>query len=77
MAKIYSAPAEIGEFTYDFGDYSYEAYQKAEEAQAPVEVVIVKNASHNCGNKSGGVLDPSKDEIIEQTVQFFVNHLRK
>ena len=57
--------------------HAYYIQKKAEELQAPVEVVIVKNASHNWSYKSGVVPDPSKDEIVEQTVQFFVNHLRK
>ena len=55
--------------------HAYYIQKKAVELQATVEVVIVKNASHNWGNKSGKPLDPSKDEIIVQTAQFFVDHL--
>lgn len=41
---------------------------------APVEVVIVKNSKHNWG-KTDAAIEPSFDEIIELTVQFFVKHL--
>jgi acetyl esterase/lipase len=48
--------------------------KKAQELQAPVEVVIVKNAGHNWGSR-GVVIAPSLDEIIDRTVQFFTEHL--
>lgn len=40
---------------------------------APVEVVIVKNSGHNW-RPVDGTVTPSKDEIIERTIQFFMEH---
>lgn len=40
--------------------------------QAPVEIMIVKNAGHNWRKADGKTaIDPSRNEIIELTVQFF------
>lgn len=42
---------------------------------APVEIVIVKNAGHNWRKADGETaIDPSRNEIIERTVQFFREH---
>jgi dipeptidyl aminopeptidase/acylaminoacyl peptidase len=39
--------------------------------QAPVEIVIVKNAGHNWRKADGETaIDPSRNEIIELTIQF-------
>ena len=38
--------------------------QQAKKVHAPVEALLVDN----------GKLDPSRDEIIERTVQFFLSH---
>ncbi|MDF7823578.1 alpha/beta hydrolase fold domain-containing protein [Pontiellaceae bacterium B12227] len=48
--------------------------QRAEKLGAATEVVIVKKAGHNWGQR-GVVIEPSMDEIIDKTVQFFVEHL--
>jgi hypothetical protein len=40
---------------------------------APVEIVIVKNAGHNF-KPVDGTVSPSRDEIIEHTIQFFLDH---
>ncbi len=49
--------------------------QKASEVDAPVEIVIVKNSGHNW-RKVDAEIDPSRDAIIERTVQFFIDNLR-
>jgi len=48
--------------------------ERASAAKAPVEVVIVKNASH-CWNESGGAMSPSVGEIVDKTVTFIEGHL--
>ncbi|MDF1755892.1 MAG: alpha/beta hydrolase [Verrucomicrobiales bacterium] len=48
---------------------------KAEEIGAPVEVVIVHNAGHNW-RKVGTEIEPSRKEITEMTVNFFVDQLK-
>ena len=47
--------------------------QKADSLQAPVEIMIVKNAGHNW-RKVDAEIDPSREAIIERTVAFFINH---
>ncbi len=49
--------------------------QKADAMKAPVEVMIIKNAGHNW-RKVEADIEPSRDAIIERTVQFFVEHLQ-
>lgn len=47
--------------------------QKADAMQAPVEIMIIKNAGHNW-RKVDADIDPSREVIIERTVKFFVAH---
>jgi hypothetical protein len=47
--------------------------QKAVAVKAPVEIMIINNAGHNW-RKVDADIDPSRDEIIERTVRFFVDH---
>lgn len=47
--------------------------QKANSVGAPVEIMIVENSGHNWRNV-GADISPSKDEIADRTVQFFVDH---
>ena len=42
--------------------------------KAPVEIMIIKNAGRNW-RKVGAEIEPSREAIIERTVQFFVDHL--
>ena len=49
--------------------------QKADAAKAPVEIMIIKNAGHNW-RKVDADIDPSREAIVERTVQFFVDHLQ-
>lgn len=48
--------------------------QKADAINAPVEVMIIKNAGHNW-RKVDAEIEPSREAIIDRTVQFFVEHL--
>jgi predicted esterase len=50
--------------------------QKADTIGAPVKVVVVKNAGHNWRRVDADI-DPSRNEIIDRTVQFFVECLPK
>ena len=52
--------------------HAYHMQQKAKEVNAPVEIVIVKNAGHNW-RKAGGDIEPSYDEIVERTVEFILD----
>jgi len=54
--------------------HAYYMQEKAEALQAPVEIMIIKNAGHNW-RKVDADIAPSRDVIIERTVQFFVDHL--
>ena len=48
--------------------------QKADAAKAPVEVMIIANAGHNWRRVDADI-DPSREAIVERTVQFFVDYL--
>jgi dipeptidyl aminopeptidase/acylaminoacyl peptidase len=48
--------------------------QKANEVEAPVEIMIIKNSGHNW-RKVDAEIDPSLDAIVQRTVQFFVDQL--
>ncbi|WPJ96305.1 alpha/beta hydrolase [Coraliomargarita algicola] len=52
---------------------AYRMQEALETIPAPVEIVIVKNAGHNW-RSVGAPIDPSRDEIIQQTINFFLNH---
>ena len=54
--------------------HAYHMKQKADAVKAPVEIMIIRNAGHNW-RKVDADIDPSRDAIIERTVQFFVDHL--
>ncbi|WP_145421997.1 alpha/beta hydrolase [Planctomycetes bacterium K23_9] len=50
--------------------------QKAVKIAAPVEIMIVKNSGHNW-RKVDAEIDPSRETIVQRTVQFFVDPLNK
>lgn len=50
--------------------------QKADAVKASVEIMIIKNAGHNW-RKVDADIDPSREAIIERTVQFFVDHVKQ
>ena len=45
--------------------------KKADELKSPVEIMIIKNSGHNW-RKVDADIDPSREKIVERTVQFFV-----
>ncbi|MGJ8723369.1 MAG: alpha/beta hydrolase fold domain-containing protein [Roseibacillus sp.] len=47
--------------------------KRALELKAPVEVLIVKNSGHNW-RKVGAEIEPSREDILAETVRFFVGH---
>ena len=47
--------------------------KKAKATGAPVETMIIKNSGHNW-RKVDADLDPSREAIIDRTVEFFVKH---
>lgn len=48
--------------------------ERADAVKAPVEVFIVENSAHNW-KESGGMLQPSLDEIFAKTATFMKQHL--
>ncbi|WP_237227829.1 alpha/beta hydrolase fold domain-containing protein [Rubinisphaera sp. JC750] len=54
--------------------HAYYMTQKAEQINAPVEIMIIKNSGHNWRRVDADI-EPSREEIIERTVQFFVDRL--
>ena len=54
--------------------HAYYMQDKAAALKAPVEILIVKNAGHNW-RSVGADISPSRQAIVERTVQFFVDHL--
>ncbi len=55
--------------------HAYFMKQKAEAIGAPVEILIVKNSGHNWRRVDADI-HPTRDEIVQRTVQFFVDHLK-
>ncbi|HUV67667.1 MAG TPA: alpha/beta hydrolase fold domain-containing protein [Sedimentisphaerales bacterium] len=53
--------------------HAYYMDEKAKSLKAPVEIMIIKNAGHNW-RKVDADIEPSREVIIERTVQFFVDH---
>ena len=55
--------------------HAYRMKKDAEVIGAPVEIVIMNNAGHNW-RKVDANIDPTRDEIVDQSVAFLVNHLK-
>lgn len=53
--------------------HAYHMAKKAEQLKAPVEILIVRNAGHNW-RKVDSNIKPSRAELIQTTVKFFVTH---
>jgi acetyl esterase/lipase len=53
--------------------HAYHMQKKVEELNAPVEFLIVKNAGHNWRSVDAPI-EPSREEIIQRTIQFFMDH---
>ena len=51
--------------------HAYYMKERADELQAPVDIMIIKNSGHNW-RRVGADIQPSREQIIDKTVQFFV-----
>ncbi len=54
--------------------HAYYMKKKADALDAPVEIIIVKNSGHNWRRVDADI-EPSREMIIERTVQFFLDQL--
>jgi acetyl esterase/lipase len=54
--------------------HAYYMREKAEAIGAPVEIMIIKNAGHNW-RKVDAEIEPTREQIVERTVKFFLDHL--
>lgn len=52
---------------------AYRMQEALKTIEAPVDVLIVKNAGHNWRSVNAPI-EPSRDEIIKRTIQFLVEH---
>lgn len=58
--------------------HAYHMQEKAQKINAPVEIMIIKNAGHNWREASPGTpIQPSREAIIEKTISFFESFLLK
>jgi len=55
--------------------HAYHMEKRAKEIQAPVTTLIVKNSGHNW-RKVGTAIEPTRDEIIQASVDFFIKHAK-
>lgn len=55
--------------------HAYYMKQKADQVGAPVETMIIKNSGHNW-RKVDAEIDPSREAIIQRTVEFFLQNQR-
>ncbi|MCM8534214.1 MAG: alpha/beta hydrolase [Lentisphaeraceae bacterium] len=55
--------------------HAYHMQEKAEKINAPVEILIVKNAGHNWRSVDAPTA-PTRNEIVEKTVNFFLENLK-
>lgn len=51
--------------------HAHHMAKRAKQSKASVQILLVKNAGHNW-RKVGADIEPSRDEILEATVKFFV-----
>ena len=56
--------------------HAYHMKQKSDELKSTVEIMIIQNAGHNW-RKVDADIEPTRDSIIEETIEFFVEHLKK
>lgn len=56
--------------------HAYYMSKKADAVKAPVETMIIRNAGHNWRRVDADI-DPSREEIVDRTVKFFVDHFRE
>lgn len=55
--------------------HAYEMQKRAKAIKAPVKILIVKNSGHNW-RKVDAPTEPSRNEIVQASVAFFVGHRR-
>ena len=53
--------------------HAYHMEKKAQELGAPVKILIVKNSGHNW-RKVDAEISPTRDEIVQASLKFFVDH---
>ncbi len=53
---------------------AYRMQQELKTVEAPVEIMIIKNAGHNWRSVDAPI-SPSRGEIVAATIQFFIDHL--
>lgn len=53
--------------------HAYYMREKAARVQAPIEIMIIKNAGHNW-REVDAAIEPSVDEIVQRTVIFLLEH---
>jgi len=54
--------------------HAYYMEEKAKKINAPLSILIVKNAGHNW-RKVGKDIEPTRESIVQTTVDYFVSHL--
>ncbi|MDD7983545.1 alpha/beta hydrolase [Lentisphaera marina] len=58
--------------------HAYYMKEKADLIEAPVEIMIIKNAGHNWRKADGSSpIEPSHDAIIKRTIDFLVSELNR
>ena len=55
--------------------HAYYMAEKAKEIDAPVTILIIKNSGHNW-RKVGAEIKPTREEILQKTVDYLVAHLK-
>jgi len=56
--------------------HAYRMQEALKTIDAPVEILIVKNSGHNFKSVDAPI-EPTRDEIVKQTIQFFVDHYKQ
>lgn len=56
--------------------HAYYMEKKAKEIDADVEILIVENSGHNW-RKVDAEISPTRDEIVQASARFFVDHLKR
>ncbi len=54
--------------------HAYKMQEVLKSIQAPVEILIVKNSGHNWRSVNQPI-EPTREVIVEKTIQFFLKHL--
>ncbi|WDE99477.1 alpha/beta hydrolase [Lentisphaera profundi] len=58
--------------------HAYYMQEKAKACEAPVEIMIIKNAGHNWRQADGSTpIEPSREKIIQRTIDFMLSELHR